>query len=191
MAGILSKAFEDDTFLDNKARSLFALNRREECEECYQEIIARNPDNIWFPVHAGDCFLEYGDKDFEKARSYYALAFDAAKKNSHLPGGTEDLYTVYEKVIDLAREMGETARADRLQRMLDSLRALSSDAAPTTRGKVGRNDPCPCGSGRKYKKCCGQNAPLPQQANCSFFSNLTKIKGGLYHFATIGSSEND
>jgi len=21
-------------------------------------------------------------------------------------------------------------------------------------GKTGRNDPCPCGSGRKYKKCC-------------------------------------
>ncbi len=24
-----------------------------------------------------------------------------------------------------------------------------------TKRKVGRNDPCPCGSGRKYKKCCG------------------------------------
>ena len=23
--------------------------------------------------------------------------------------------------------------------------------------KVGRNDPCPCGSGKKYKKCCGRN----------------------------------
>ena len=23
--------------------------------------------------------------------------------------------------------------------------------------KVGRNDPCPCGSGKKYKKCCGAN----------------------------------
>lgn len=23
--------------------------------------------------------------------------------------------------------------------------------------KIGRNDPCPCGSGRKYKKCCGAN----------------------------------
>ncbi|GAA0745376.1 SEC-C metal-binding domain-containing protein [Clostridium oceanicum] len=23
---------------------------------------------------------------------------------------------------------------------------------------VGRNDPCPCGSGKKYKKCCGKNA---------------------------------
>jgi SEC-C motif-containing protein len=24
--------------------------------------------------------------------------------------------------------------------------------------KIGRNDPCPCGSGRKYKKCCGAGA---------------------------------
>ncbi len=24
--------------------------------------------------------------------------------------------------------------------------------------KVGPNDPCPCGSGKKYKKCCGRNA---------------------------------
>lgn len=29
---------------------------------------------------------------------------------------------------------------------------------PVTRDgpKVGRNDPCPCGSGKKYKKCCGK-----------------------------------
>lgn len=26
--------------------------------------------------------------------------------------------------------------------------------------KVGRNDPCPCGSGQKYKKCCGQGPTL-------------------------------
>jgi uncharacterized protein YecA (UPF0149 family) len=25
--------------------------------------------------------------------------------------------------------------------------------------KVGRNDPCPCGSGKKFKKCCGAGAP--------------------------------
>ena len=23
--------------------------------------------------------------------------------------------------------------------------------------KIGRNDPCPCGSGKKYKNCCGRN----------------------------------
>ncbi|MBF0569699.1 MAG: SEC-C domain-containing protein [Candidatus Omnitrophica bacterium] len=27
---------------------------------------------------------------------------------------------------------------------------------PSAQPKVGRNDPCPCGSGKKYKKCCGQ-----------------------------------
>ncbi len=34
---------------------------------------------------------------------------------------------------------------------------LPKPAAPVRRDapKVGRNDPCPCGSGRKYKKCCG------------------------------------
>ena len=27
---------------------------------------------------------------------------------------------------------------------------------PVTTRKIGRNDPCPCGSGKKYKKCCGR-----------------------------------
>ncbi|MBP3592281.1 MAG: preprotein translocase subunit SecA [Clostridia bacterium] len=30
--------------------------------------------------------------------------------------------------------------------------------APVKSTKVGRNDPCPCGSGQKYKKCCGRNS---------------------------------
>ena len=32
---------------------------------------------------------------------------------------------------------------------------VSADGRPVK--KVGRNDPCPCGSGKKYKKCCGRN----------------------------------
>lgn len=34
----------------------------------------------------------------------------------------------------------------------------SYDPVPikTTEAKIGRNDPCPCGSGKKYKKCCGR-----------------------------------
>ncbi len=36
--------------------------------------------------------------------------------------------------------------------------ANTSPVVPVKRGqKVGRNDPCPCGSGKKYKKCCGAN----------------------------------
>ena len=29
------------------------------------------------------------------------------------------------------------------------------DTAPARPIKIGRNDPCPCGSGKKFKKCCG------------------------------------
>ena len=34
-------------------------------------------------------------------------------------------------------------------------RRSRSAKKPITEAKVGRNDPCPCGSGKKYKKCCG------------------------------------
>jgi hypothetical protein len=36
------------------------------------------------------------------------------------------------------------------------LEAASGKPKPITRpgSKIGRNDPCPCGSGKKYKKCC-------------------------------------
>ena len=33
----------------------------------------------------------------------------------------------------------------------------SSSSTPIRKKKVGDNDPCPCGSGKKYKKCCGMN----------------------------------
>jgi SEC-C motif-containing protein len=33
---------------------------------------------------------------------------------------------------------------------------VDGEAAPAVRnGEVGRNQPCPCGSGKKYKRCCG------------------------------------
>jgi preprotein translocase subunit SecA len=51
------------------------------------------------------------------------------------------------------------------QRELEQARSVSSGsadgngAAPRRSGeKVGRNDPCPCGSGKKYKKCHGADA---------------------------------
>jgi uncharacterized protein len=51
---------------------------------------------------------------------------------------------------------------DRLPSMLLAIAEFWRDAAhqvesPRSR-KIGRNDPCPCGSGRKYKKCCGAGA---------------------------------
>ncbi len=45
-------------------------------------------------------------------------------------------------------------------RSIDNGSKMSSDVDRTVRNehpKIGRNDPCPCGSGKKYKNCCGKN----------------------------------
>ena len=36
-----------------------------------------------------------------------------------------------------------------------NLKPLPDKPFTVIKGKIGRNDPCPCGSGRKYKQCCG------------------------------------
>lgn len=41
------------------------------------------------------------------------------------------------------------------KRAKDFIRKLSGNV-PKTSKKIGRNEPCPCGSGKKYKKCCGR-----------------------------------
>ncbi|MBQ2971195.1 MAG: preprotein translocase subunit SecA [Ruminococcus sp.] len=35
---------------------------------------------------------------------------------------------------------------------------MSTNRTVVRKNKIGRNDPCPCGSGKKYKKCCGRDA---------------------------------
>ena len=55
------------------------------------------------------------------------------------------------------------ALADKLaqeQRLQESqMRLNNSDEEVVTEKKIARNDPCPCGSGKKYKQCCGKSGP--------------------------------
>jgi SWIM/SEC-C metal-binding protein len=38
---------------------------------------------------------------------------------------------------------------------ISDLEKALNPSEPIRSEKIGRNDPCPCGSGKKYKKCCG------------------------------------
>ncbi|MCD4699857.1 MAG: SEC-C domain-containing protein [Phycisphaerae bacterium] len=49
---------------------------------------------------------------------------------------------------DLARDMAAQQAAAESQRVQTIIR---------NQPRVGRNDPCPCGSGKKFKKCCGRS----------------------------------
>ncbi len=56
----------------------------------------------------------------------------------------------------IARGGAETDHRERLGRYVADLHAhwKGKRQVVNTTPKVGRNDPCPCGSGKKYKKCC-------------------------------------
>jgi preprotein translocase subunit SecA len=64
--------------------------------------------------------------------------------------------------VQLAREEEVTRMEEEQRRERNALTRQSGPSpavqAPAKRdaGTAGRNDPCPCGSGKKYKKCCGQ-----------------------------------
>jgi SWIM/SEC-C metal-binding protein len=45
---------------------------------------------------------------------------------------------------------------DKPEDIADLERLLNTPKPKITEKKVGRNEPCPCGSGKKYKNCCGE-----------------------------------
>jgi preprotein translocase subunit SecA len=61
--------------------------------------------------------------------------------------------------IQVARKEAEELEAAQQQQpvFLSHGDGGGAKAQPAKRAtKVGRNEPCPCGSGKKYKKCCGR-----------------------------------
>ena len=72
--------------------------------------------------------------------------------------------TVREEVVRFLCHIQVAEEKPRLQRQVRNLvmnRGEDGAVEVTQRKigkKVGRNEPCPCGSGKKYKKCCGKTA---------------------------------
>ncbi len=58
-----------------------------------------------------------------------------------------------------ARRLAERLEIERKQEELARSLNLEEEAALTSKKKPARNDPCPCGSGKKYKQCCGRSGP--------------------------------
>ena len=68
---------------------------------------------------------------------------------------------VLSRLFKIQVQKQETIRSEPVkQTQLNYNRGEATSAVQTVRRgkKVGRNEPCPCGSGKKFKKCCGVNA---------------------------------
>ena len=74
--------------------------------------------------------------------------------------GLRDKPDVLEQLIDLYDSMGKPDKAKEYRKILKEQIGwpditFEDKPAPVRVVKIGRNEPCPCGSGKKYKKCCG------------------------------------
>jgi preprotein translocase subunit SecA len=72
--------------------------------------------------------------------------------------------TLFHVTVDPAQVAGELG-GNRSRRRnaasgspMQAVNGSNRNARPVGGAKVGRNAPCPCGSGRKYKRCCGKAA---------------------------------
>ena len=71
-----------------------------------------------------------------------------------------------ERLIPFLREVGKSDEADTLE--ADEKKheeEIHARWTPQVRKepKIGRNDPCPCGSGRKFKKCCIEKREMKKE----------------------------
>ena len=88
------------------------------------------------------------DRNLSKEHTEVSLGFDKEKLYKNMVDARADwLYELpqWEKIFD------ENTRK-RLYKEQKNSGTIRKEK------KIGRNDPCPCGSGKKYKKCCGRNA---------------------------------
>lgn len=140
-------------------------------EEIYQDlsrkILLRNVDSLW---------MDHID------------AMDDLKEGIHLRSYAQQDPVVAFRMesYDMFDEMTETIRENTVKMMFTTVvrrredverQAVAKITATSSGGddsvkkepvrktkKVGPNDPCPCGSGKKYKKCCGSPEKLAEQA---------------------------
>jgi preprotein translocase subunit SecA len=72
----------------------------------------------------------------------------------------EETLTTLSRIPVLRRRTADEALTKKKKRAMNFSHGDEGGKAETVRRegkKIGRNAPCPCGSGKKYKKCCGAN----------------------------------
>jgi len=125
-------------------------------EQLFKEWIREDPDCGWAYSGWSDCcLLDDSGIGNEKAEEILLSGCERS--------GLRDSEYVIERLINLYKEMGKSEKVKEFEKIYAELkqRAEQKDSkilkpVPAKSEKIGRNAPCPCGSGKKYKRCCGR-----------------------------------
>ena len=97
-------------------------------------------------------------EDEEVQAALLPIAARMAAEGDELDDETLTLWEAAKADVKPAKDLG-----DALYQMVDGVFTLKTLLVPNRPGRrneprVGRNDPCPCGSNKKFKQCCGKKA---------------------------------
>ena len=143
---------EDELMTENRRRALaetyFELGEAGKAETLYRDWLRADPRWGWGWIGWSDGygFTRTQFQDWQRAEQILreGLAVDQVR----------DRGDILERLADVCEEQGRKGEAAELRK--EAKRSVAATTAPrVTKPKVGRNEPCPCGSGKKYKKCCG------------------------------------
>jgi len=140
--------FKDDKYLCPFYKNLALSYFYQESDISYfQELLNRYPYDYDLLDAYFTCLF--------KQNKYEELKVEIQKQ---LPLSIEyniETKNIIRHVVELFKDMNEEELALRYGQ-IEKKQNDFGKKKPTKVIKVGRNDPCPCGSGKKYKKCCGK-----------------------------------
>ncbi|MBU0545955.1 preprotein translocase subunit SecA [Patescibacteria group bacterium] len=140
------------------------INQPEIVAEIEKQIFLRSIDNLWVEhlvavdyLRTGIGLRGYGQRDplVEYKRETYRMFNELLSSIQK-----EVVYTIYKisagiqiapSILQKGNMMYSGAEEVAIEQNSAGRKPKNVDGS-----KVGRNDPCPCGSGKKYKKCCGK-----------------------------------
>lgn len=148
-----------DIFLGDQCVVLAEAGLQDQVLQHIEKLLTAFPDNVWVRIKIGDAYFEL--EEWEQAEKSYYDALSIPDNEDGSDAATGRLITLY-------RRLGRHEEADKLEdQEIENQESvfyeedlfpedIAVPAPVTSRGKIGRNEPCPCGSGKKYKKCCGR-----------------------------------
>lgn len=152
---------------DLEAITMVAVELAKE-HRCNYNISLVNPnENGEFSMDAGSTYEFLADSYFEKDRPRVKIIHKTddliAAEPKPTKGSFEDVYPEEHRALTAPRTfpISNPYGRQREERVHDSgvrrHELIADGSKPYVRGeaKVGRNDACTCGSGKKFKKCCG------------------------------------
>ena len=164
------KAIQKDDLisaLKQEARDFYALREAEfdkihlDTRELERVVLLSCVDKRWMDhidamdqLRDGIGLRAYGNRN--PITEYQIEGYDMFDEMVHLIR-EDTVRRMYQARINMPQERKQVAEVKETN--LEQAQHAGGPAGPKrVEKKVGRNDPCPCGSGKKYKNCCGKEA---------------------------------